>query len=240
MLIRSIVFQILMILWGAVIPIIYCSVFFTKNTKTADRGALSWSKFVIFLLRKLCKIDYEVRGLENLPKKGGYIIACKHQSMWETVVMHMIFHQPVYTYKKELLSIPFYGWFLSRMSGIAIDRKGKSKALKDLICNSKEYLNSGKQIILFPQGTRVPLGGLVKDYPYQAGIKALYSQLNCVVVPVALNSGKYWHRDRIKKTPGTIILEFLPAIDLKTDKKDFLPLLEKVIEEKSEELLNNS
>ena len=101
-------------------------------------------------------------------------------------------------------------------------------------------LDIGKQIILFPQGTRVPLGGLVKDYPYQAGIKALYSQLNCVVVPVALNSGKYWHRDRIKKTPGTIILEFLPAIDLKTDKKDFLPLLEKVIEEKSEELLNNS
>ncbi len=240
MIIRSIIFEIFITLWGMVIPIIYSSVFITGNSKHADDGALAWSKFAAWVLRKVCGIDYEVRGLENLPQEGGFIVACKHQSMWETMIMHLVFKHPVYAYKKELLKVPFYGWFLKRMSGISIDREGGAKALKNLIKKSKEYLKNGQKIIIFPQGTRVPIDSSVKDYPYQAGITALYSQLKAPIIPAALNSGKHWSKSKTYKKSGTIILEFLPPIDPKTNKKDFLPLLEKVIEKKSKELLKDA
>lgn len=237
MLIRSAIFQFLTFMWGAVIPIAYSSVFFTKNTDKANDGALAWAKFVMFILKKFCGVTHEIRGLENLPKEGGYIIACKHQSMWETVVMHMVFHHPAYAYKKELLKVPFYGWFLKKMNGISIDRKGGAKALKDLIRDSEKYLKDGRQIILFPQGTRVPVGSSTKDYPYQPGVKALYSKLDYPIIPAALNSGKFWPKDTVRKKSGKIILEFLPAIDPKTDKKEFMPTLEDAIEGGSEKLV---
>lgn len=237
MIIRSIIFKTFVILWGMIVPIIYFDVFITRDSKRADRGALVWSRFILFVFKKLCKVDYEVRGLKNLPKKGGFVVACKHQSMWETVVMHVILEYPVYAYKKELLSIPIYGWFVARMSGISVDRKGGATALKNLIKSSEKFLNEGRKIILFPQGTRVPSGGSVDKYPYQPGITALYSKLNCTVVPAALNSGEFWGKNKTIQKSGKIIVEFLPPIDSKTDKKDFLPLLASVIEKKTDELV---
>lgn len=218
------------------IPIFYSDVFITNSRKRADNGALAWSRFVAYVLKKLCGIDYEVRGLENLPKEGGFIVACKHQSMWETMIMHLIFKHPAYAYKKELLNIPFYGWFLRRMSGIAIDRKGGAKALKLLLSQSKEYIDKGQVIVIFPQGTRVPVGASCEKYPYQPGIAALYSQLKCPIIPAALNSGVFWNKSKTYKKSGKIILEFLPAIDPNTDRKEFLPKLEEVIEKRSFEL----
>lgn len=236
MLIRSIIFEIFITLWGMIIPILYGDVFISGSRKRADNGALAWSRFASFVLKKLCGIDYEVRGLENLPKEGGFIVACKHQSMWETMIMHLVFKHPAYAYKKELLKIPFYGWFLKHMSGIAIDRKGGAKALKSLLSDSKKYLENGQVIILFPQGTRVPVGASTDKYPYQPGIAALYSQLKCPIIPAALNSGKFWNKSKTFKRSGKIILEFLPQIDPNTDRKNFLPKLEEAIEKKSEEL----
>jgi 1-acyl-sn-glycerol-3-phosphate acyltransferase len=236
--IRSLLFSIFINVWGIIIPIIYSSVFITNNTKTADRGAKLWSGFIAFILEKFFGIKYEVRGLENLPKNGGYIVACKHQSMWETYIMHLVFNRPVYAYKKELLKIPFYGWFVGKMSGIVVDRKGGTKALKSLLSSSKEYLNNNRVIIIFPQGTRTPVNSDVKDYPYQSGIVALYSALNAKIVPAALNSGVYWNKKGLTGKAGKIILEFLPAIESGLDKKEFLAKLEEVIEDESRKLLN--
>ncbi len=176
--------------------------FIGAGSKMADKGALIWSKLVVIVLKYLCGIDYEVRGQENLPKDGGFIVACQHQSAWETMIMHLVFNRPVYAYKKELLKIPFYGWFLKRMSGIAIDRKGGAKALKSLIKDSEKYLNNNRQIIIFPQGTRVPVGASDADYPYQAGITAIYSKLKCKIVPAALNSGYFWNKNKFLKKKG--------------------------------------
>jgi 1-acyl-sn-glycerol-3-phosphate acyltransferase len=236
--IRKFLFSVFVNVWGIIIPIIYCSVFITGDSKKADRGAKVWSGFIAFILEKFCNIKYEVRGLENLPKEGGYIIACKHQSMWETYIMHLIFNRPVYAYKKELLKIPFYGWFISKMSGILVDRKGGAKALKFLLSKSKEYLNDNRVIIIFPQGTRTPINSDVKDYPYQSGIVALYSALDAKIIPTALNSGVYWNKKGLTEKTGKIILEFLPAIESGLDKKEFLSKLENAIENKSKELLN--
>ncbi len=186
----------------------------------------------MLVLKLLCGINYRVVGLENIPKEPC-IIACQHQSMWETIVMHLIVNRPVYVYKKELEKIPFYGWFLKVMSGIAIDRRGGASALKDLIKQTKKYLAVGQSVIIFPQGTRVPVGASVTTYPYQPGIAAMYSSCKVKVVPAALNSGKFWQKNKILKKSGTIILEFLPPINPGLSKGEFMVELERVIEERS-------
>jgi len=234
-LLRSIIFSFSINLWGAIIPILYSPAFITRNTKFADHGAKMWAIGSLWLLKKLCGIDHEIRGLDKLPKEPC-IIACKHQSMWETIVMHLVFHHPVYAYKKELQKIPFYGWYLKVMSGIKVDRKGGASALKDLIKQTKSYLSKGQTIVLFPQGTRVPVGGSIEKYPYQAGVTALYLACGVKVVPAALNSGVYWPKHKAKKNPGKIILEFLDPIEPGLSKQEFNQRLQQATEAKSDEL----
>lgn len=234
-LLRSVIFSFLINIWGAIIPIIYSPAFITRNPKLADHGAKMWAIGSLWMLKKFCGIEHEIRGLEKLPKEPC-IIACKHQSMWETIVMHLVLHHPVYAYKKELQKIPFYGWYLKVMSGIKVDRRGGTSALKDLIKQTKSYLKKGQTIVLFPQGTRVPVGGSVEKYPYQAGVTALYLSCDVKVVPAALNSGVYWPKHKAKKNPGKIILEFLDPIDPGLAKQEFNQLLQQAIESKSDDL----
>lgn len=234
--IPSFLFLVFFNLWGAIIPIIYFPAFILRSSKLADHGAKVWTAGNLWVLKKLCKVDYKIIGRENLPKNEPFIIACKHQSAWETIVMHMIVNRPVYVYKKELEMIPFYGWYLKVMSGIKLNRKGGASALKSLIKQSKDYLAKGQKIIIFPQGTRVPYGADAQKYPYQVGISALY--LNCAVkvVPAALNSGLYWPKHQMKKNPGTVVIKFLAPINPGLKKQEFMQKLENVIEENSKNL----
>jgi 1-acyl-sn-glycerol-3-phosphate acyltransferase len=234
-LLTSLLFQIFIILWGALIPIIYFPAFITKNAKLADCGAKLWAIVSLWMLKKLCGIDYKIIGREKIPQEPC-IIACKHQSMWETIVMHLVLNRPVYAFKKELLKIPFYGWYLRVMSGIIVDRKGGASALKDLIKQTRKYLAGGQSIVLFPQGTRVPIGASADKYPYQAGVTALYLACNVKVVPAALNSGIFWEKNKILKKRGKIILEFLNPIEAGLSKQEFNLRLKEAIEKKSAEL----
>ena len=232
----SLIFSIFVNAWGAIIPIIYLvPAFLSRDKKIADRGAKIWSIGVFWMLKKLCKIDYKIIGKENI-SKTPCIYACKHQSMWETVVMHLIIDRPVYAYKKELELIPFYGWFVKFMSGIKVDRKGGAKSLKSVINQAKKYLAKGQSVVIFPQGTRVPVDGSIQKYPYQAGITALYNSCDVKIVPVALNSGFFWPKGKIMKKSGTITIEFLPAIECGLRKEDFNRKLISLIEEKSKNL----
>ena len=233
---RSLIFSIFVNAWGAIIPIIYLiPALISRDEKIADGGAKIWSKGVFWMLKKLCKIDYKIIGAENILKEPC-IYACKHQSMWETVIMHLIINRPVYAYKKELELIPFYGWFFKVMSGIRVDRKGGMKSLKSVINQAKKYLSKGQSVVIFPQGTRVPVGESVEKYPYQAGITALYNACDAKIVPVALNSGLFWPKGQILKNSGTVIIEFLPAIELGLNKEKFNQKLVSSIEEKSAKL----
>lgn len=232
--IRSLLFSLFIVVWSAVVPIIYLPALVFKNAKLANHGAKVWAMLIVLVLKKLCKIDYQIVGLEKLPKEAC-IVACKHQSMWETMVMHLVFHHPVYAFKKELLKIPFYGWYLRVMSGITVDREGGMTALKDLIKQTKKYLANNQSVILFPQGTRVPVAATSENYPYQAGVTALYLACGVKVVPAALNAGNFWPKKGLKKS-GTIILEFLDPIDTGLSKQDFNAKLESVIEKRSDEL----
>ncbi len=233
---KSLLFVIFINCWGAIIPIIFLlPAFIFKSKKIGDYGAKIWSQFSFYVLKKLCKIEYKIIGQENILNEPC-IYACKHQSMWETVVMHLILNRPVYAYKKELEKIPFYGWFLKFMSGIGVDRKGGMKSLKNVIFQAKFYLDKGQSVVIFPQGTRVPVGGSVKDFPYQAGITALYNSCETKIVPVALNSGLYWPKHKILKNPGVVIIQFLPAINQGLSKDDFNKELISAIEDASNKL----
>lgn len=150
--------------------------------------------------------------------------------------MHLVLNRPVYVYKKELEIIPFYGWYLKVMSGIKLNRRGGASALKSLIKQSKNYLEKGQSIVIFPQGTRVPVGASIEKYPYQAGITALYLACNVKVVPAVLNSGKFWAKNTLRKNPGKIILEFLNPIEPGLSKAEFNEKLQNEIEKRSEEL----
>lgn len=237
--IKSYIFYFIVFFFGAIIPIIYSPVFLIRSKKLADHGAKMWSIILIYSLKKICNVDYKVVGLEKIPNEP-VIIACKHQSMWDTAIMHLIFKEPAYAYKKELLGIPFYGWFVKMMSGIKVDRNGGMSAVKKLITESKQYLKTGHNIVIFPQGTRVPINKSTDEYPYQPGIAAMYLACQVKVVPVALNSGYFWPKGKLIEKTGTITIEFLDPIDTGLNKKDFMQKLENLTEEKTNQLINNN
>lgn len=203
---------------------------FVESRKLAGILTRKWAKSLLFCLRVTKGISHEVIGLEKLPDEPC-IIACKHQSMWDTVVFHTILNAPSYIYKKELNKVPIYGWYVQKMGNVAIDRDASAKALRDMIKGAKEVvLKQNRHLVIFPQGTRVPDGALVKDYPYQIGVAALYKSLGVKVVPVRLNSGKFWGKGFKFGKSGKIKLEILDAIEPGLNKDDFMQELESRIE----------
>ena len=210
---------------------------FIKRENLADDCAKLWAQFILLSLRLIHGVNYKIIGLDKLPQ-GHCIIACKHQSAWETIVFHLLCRHPAYIYKKELLKVPFYGWFVARMMGAQVDRSGGASALKNLIKQTKSILHKGHNIVIFPQGTRIPVGASVEQYPYQVGIAALYLACNVPVVPAALNSGALWSKSMIIKKSGTITLEFLEPIQTGLKKDEFMKELESKIEAASTRLLS--
>ena len=168
----------------------------------------AWLYQVAWIERNIGGITYRVVGRENIPV-GACIIAAKHQSVWETFKLHVLFDDPAIVLKKELLSIPVWGWYLRRSGMIPIDRAGKTGALSGMMEAAHRAVTAGRKIVIFPQGTRIAPDEV---RPYKSGVAALYQELNVPVVPMALNSGVYWPKHSFLKKPGTITIEFLPPI----------------------------
>ncbi len=193
-----------------------------------------WSLLVNTGLRRICNIHIEIRGQENLPADRPALIACKHQSMWDTIIFLSLLPRPVYILKKELGLIPFFGWYTIRTGMVRVDRDGHASALKKMIADSKRCIAAGKALVIFPEGTRAPAGGKLE---YKPGIAALYHQLGVGCVPAALNSGLFWPRRKFLRPPGTIVLEFLPPIAPGLTRRDFMAALEERIETATGRLL---
>jgi 1-acyl-sn-glycerol-3-phosphate acyltransferase len=196
------------------------------------KGSQFWTKFVMFGLRYIVGITYEVRGVEHLPENGA-IVACKHQSAWDTMIFVLMRISTSYVLKKELLSIPFYGWYVKRSGHVAVDRSAGASALKGMVADVKSALARGRNVVIFPEGTRSHPG---QPGTYHPGIAAIYTQTGEPVIPVALNSGLYWGRKSFFKKPGKIIMEIMPPIEAGLKRRDFMAKLETTIEEKTAEL----
>ncbi len=193
----------------------------------------TWAKTARWGMKTIVGIDYEIRGIENIPDEPT-IFASKHQSAWETVSFWWMFRAPVYVMKKELLSIPFWGWYARKCQQVFVDRAGGASALKKMVRDSLESLKSGRHLIIFPEGSRAPAG---EKLHYHPGVAALYTRLSARVVPVALNSGVFWGRRQFLKKPGTIIVEFLPPIEVGLTRKEFARELENQIETATDKLV---
>ena len=230
-LVRSTLFNIFFPLWTFFVTIIGFPLLFGDHRLVAIAGKI-WSRGTMLGLHLLCGIRLQVKGREHLPPYP-FIVACKHQSAFETIIFHQILDCPVYVLKKELLRIPFFGSYLKRMGMIAVDRSGKAAALKDLIRQSNLTLEEKRPIILFPEGTRTALH---QRLPYHPGIAAIYSQNKAPVVPTALNSGLLWGKSQFIKKPGVITIEFLPPIYPGLKREEFMQTLEEAIETASQRL----
>ena len=207
-------------------------------TLALPRGALmaaakAWAHSSLFLLRVLAGIRVEFRGLEKIPP-GGLIVAAKHQSLWETFAFLVIFKDPAFILKRELMWIPVFGWYAWKARSVAIDRKAGSVALVTMNVRAREAVAEGRQVLIFPEGTRRAPGA---PPAYKYGIAHLYTSIGAPCVPVALNSGLYWPRRRFLKRPGTILVEVLDPIEPGLERNAFFRALQTRLEEVSDRLL---
>jgi 1-acyl-sn-glycerol-3-phosphate acyltransferase len=191
-----------------------------------------WARGVLALLAALCGLTHQVRGLEYRPTVPA-IVALKHQSAWETVVLLLLLRDAAIVYKRELHRIPVFGWFIRKLEMVPIDREAGGSALRAMVRRARACVAEGRPIAVMPEGTRVAPG---VRRPYQPGIAALYKDLGLPVVPVALNAGLFWGRQSFIKRPGVITLEFLPPIAPGLDRGTFMAELETRIETASDRL----
>jgi 1-acyl-sn-glycerol-3-phosphate acyltransferase len=190
----------------------------------------------VWLLRIVAGTRLEVRGRENLPA-GPCLVAAKHQSAWDTFGLIPLFRDPAVVLKAELALIPLYGWFCRKFEHIIVSRERAAVALKAMLSTSRERIAQGREIVIFPEGTRTPPGA---PPDYKPGIVALYEALGQTCVPIALNSGLYWPRRSLLRYPGTIVVEFLEPIPPGLDRRTFRALVERRIEEASLRLIKEA
>jgi 1-acyl-sn-glycerol-3-phosphate acyltransferase len=229
---RSLLFNIAFWLWtGAMVICALPSLLWPRGAVMAV--ARFWERGVQRLLSALVGLGYEVRGRERIPAEPA-VFAIKHQSAWETLTIHLLLADPAIVLKQELTRIPLFGRYVLRAGMIGIDRRGGARALRSLVEDARTALARGSEVVVFPEGTRAPPGG---RNPYHPGIAALYLQLGCRVVPVALNSGLFWGRRSFIKRPGRIVIEFLAPIEPGLERRAFMAELERRIEARTAELL---
>ena len=185
-----------------------------------------WGRYNLFLLRAICGLDAEFRGIERIPK-GACLVAAKHQSAWETFALLWMFDDPAFILKRELQWLPIYGWFSMKARMIPVDRSAGSQGLRAMNDLARRELERGRQIVIFPEGTRRPVNA---EPHYKYGIAQLYAATNVCCVPIALNSGLYWPRRSLVRRPGKIIVEVLDPIEPGLDKDEFMTRLRDQIE----------
>lgn len=188
--------------------------------------AKSWGRVNLVLLRVVAGIDYEIRGREKIPS-GPAIVASKHQSAWETFALLPLFDNPLFILKRELQWIPVFGWLTIKGRMVPVDRKKGSQALIAMTERARVELSDGRQLIIFPEGTRRPAGA---EPRYKYGVAHLYAAEGVPCLPVALNSGVFWPRRSLRLRPGTVVVEILDPIMPGLDKDVFFARLQETIE----------
>lgn len=222
---RSFAFNFVFVAWTAILGTIGLPFLLAPRAVTMRFGRF-WSLTSLVLLRAIIGLDHQIRGLDRLPR-GGCIVAMKHQSAWDTLILPVVLGNPAVVLKRELLLLPFYGWYAARAGSIPIDRKARAGALRRMLARARPIAAAGRPIVIFPEGTRVAPG---ERRPYQPGVAALYQALALPLVPAAVNSGLYWGRRSFVKRPGRIVLEFLEPIPPGRSRRRLMSELERRIE----------
>jgi 1-acyl-sn-glycerol-3-phosphate acyltransferase len=187
----------------------------------------------VWLLKVICGTRLEIRGHDKLPA-GPVLVVSKHQSAFDTFALVLPLKDPAMIMKRELMWIPFYGWFSAKLRMIFVRRKSGPGALRRMARDAKDRVAEGRKIVIFAEGSRRTPGA---PPDYKPGVLFLYDVLKIPCVPVALNSGLFWPRRSICRYPGTIVIEFLDLIPRGLPRKKFLNRLQHAIETASDRLI---
>lgn len=186
----------------------------------------AWRASSVWLLETICGLKVEYRGVENIPP-GATLIAAKHQSFLETFALLKYAPDFAIVLKRQLTWIPFFGLYLIVSKQIAIDRARGRQALQQIEEAAKPVLAAGRQIFIYPEGTRRPPGAPPR---YKMGVTALYAANDAPCLPVALNTGLFWRRRGFLRRPGLAVIEYLPPIAPGLSRDAFAKKLEAGIE----------
>ena len=229
---RSLLFNILFYVTTTMFVVIGSPLLFAPRSWAMAALAIH-GRFELWLLKLIVGTKFEVRGKEKLPH-GACLVAAKHQSAWETFALIPLFRDPALLMKRELFWIPFHGWFSYKFEMIPVDRDKGPSALRRMVREAKKRVADGREIIIFPEGTRRAPGA---PPDYKTGVVLLYEALGIPCVPVALNSGVFWPRRSLTRRPGRIVVEFLDPIPPGLPKTEFMSRLTQAIETASARLL---
>ena len=229
---RSLIFTLCFYVGSVVLAILLLPLLASRQS--ASLAGRIWGRFCI-LCCAVIGLRHEIEG--DMASSEQVIYAVKHQSAWETLVLYDALRAPLVVLKKELLAIPIVGQFMARAGVVAINRAQGMAALRQMKQEAELARNTGRSLLIFPQGTRV---AAKTKAPYHSGIFLIYQSTGLAVVPVALNSGMFWGRAAWRKFPGTITVRFLPQIPPNLGKAEFMEQLEQTIETHTAQLENKA
>lgn len=213
--------------------IVMTPAYFLLPRKKAFVIAKNWARSNHWLFAKIVGTTFELEGTENIPE-GAYIFAPKHQSFWDAYAPLPWLEDPLYILKRELTWIPMFGWYLKKQRMVPVDRGARGKAMAAMMARTRAEMKTGRQLIIYPEGTRRPPGA-APEYKY--GIARLYRDLKVPVVPVVMHPGLFWPRRTTLRYPGHFKVRILPAIQPGMEPDAFLAHLIDVMETASDRLL---
>ena len=231
---RSLLFNLVFYISITAQLIFWMPVYFFLPRQDCWKVVRIWGITSLWFQNKIVGTIFNFEGLENIPDEGGFIVAGKHQSAWETFALLLFLKDPSYIIKRELMFIPLFGWFAAKARVVSVNRGKRSIAMAMMTRESARQLAQGRQIVIYPEGTRVAPYAPPK---YKYGIVHLYSQTQCRILPVALNSGLFWPRQSFLRYPGVLSMKFLPIIEPGMESAKFGELLENQIEHGTNELM---
>tara|TARA_A100001011_G_scaffold390028_1_gene472648 strand:+ start:559 stop:1263 length:705 start_codon:yes stop_codon:yes gene_type:complete len=224
--IKSLVFNIFLYFGLILIFIFAIPTLVLPKKFTLFFGRLS-ANYIVLILRIILNTKVLFHGVENLSKVDKYFVASAHQSMFETFALQIPLRSPIFILKKELLSIPLFGWYLRKISSISIIRETTTKENLNFFDKIKNTIDKeNRPLLIFPQGTRIKFG---EEIPFKKGVGRIYEALNLPCIPIALNSGKIWPKNSFMKYKGDIHISILEPIMPGKNKDEFIKELESKI-----------
>lgn len=191
----------------------------------------SYCRWVMWTARVLVGLKSEVRGV---PPTDPVLIAAKHQSFFDILLIFSAIPRGRFIMKKELLWAPIIGQYGTRIGCVPVDRGKRGVAIKKMLAAVASGVQEGGQLIIYAQGTRVPPG---ENRPYKIGTGAIYAELGQDCVPVATNVGVLWPKRSMLRMPGVAVVDFLPRIPAGKPVAEFMAELERVVETRSDALM---
>lgn len=220
-LLRSAVFNVIFFGVSLVMTLLATAVRIVARERVLD-VAMLWGRCLVVAARIVCGIRLDVQGLERIPH-GAALIASRHQSAFDTFVWLTLLPRCCYVFKRELRRIPLFGPLIGFSGMIEVDRAGGGAAIRALLMGADRAVREGRQIVIFPEGTRSEPGS---PLVLQSGIAAIASRTELPVIPVATDSGRCWGRRAFRKRPGVIRIVIGEPIPAKTDRRALMRALE--------------